>query len=271
MTDPFVKLERVSKTYETRGDDIFAVDAVSLEQSRGEFVSLLGPSGCGKSTLLLMAAGLIQRDSGRITIDGVQVEGPYTDLGIVFQEANLLDWRNVLKNLMIQAEIRGLDREIYEKRAIDLLEMVGLEGYEKRFPFELSGGMQQRVAICRALLHDPPLLLMDEPFGALDAITRDMLNLDLQDIWLESRKTILFVTHSITEAVFLSDRVVVMTPRPGRIGAIIDVDLPRPRDLAVRETPEFGTYTKTIRNLFEEWGILRRRGSLKSVMRQERS
>jgi len=143
MSEPFIRLEGVSKTYETLGDDIFAVDAVSLEQSRGEFVSLLGPSGCGKSTLLLMAAGLITHDSGRITIDGTRVERPYTDLGIVFQEANLLDWRNVLKNLMIQAEIRRLDRQVYEERAMDLLEMVGLEGYEKRYPFELSGGMQR--------------------------------------------------------------------------------------------------------------------------------
>ena len=162
-----------------------------------------------------------------------------------------------------------MDRDTYEERAMELLEMVGLAGYEKRYPFELSGGMQQRVSICRALLHDPPLLLMDEPFGALDAITRDQLNLDLQDIWLESRKTIAFVTHSITEAVCLSDRVVVMTPQPGRIGAVIDIDLPRPRDIGVRETPEFGEYIRSIRKLFEEWGIFRGRSSLKKLKRRE--
>ena len=257
MANNLVQIDRVSKTYAARRGEIFAVDDVSFDIPQGGFISLLGPSGCGKSTLLLMTAGLIPRSSGTIAINGDEVDTPYTDLGIVFQDANLLDWRNVLKNLMIQADIRGLDRKKTEARGRELLNMVGLGGYEDRYPYELSGGMRQRVSICRALVHDPPLLLMDEPFGALDALTRDQLNLDLQDMWMQSRKTVLFVTHSITEAVFLSDTVIVMTPQPGRIGATIDIDLPRPRHLSMRETPEFGAYARQIRALFEDWGVLR--------------
>lgn len=259
MSKSLVDIDRVSKTYAARKGEIFAVDDVSLDVPEGGFISLLGPSGCGKSTLLLMTAGLIPLSKGRIAINGSRVDKPYTDLGIVFQDANLLDWRNVLKNLMIQADIRGLDRQETESRGRELLNMVGLGGYEDRYPYELSGGMRQRVSICRALVHDPPLLLMDEPFGALDALTRDQLNLDLQDMWMQSRKTVLFVTHSITEAVFLSDTVIVMTPQPGRIGATIDIDLPRPRNLSMRETPEFGAYARQIRALFEDWGVLRER------------
>src|SRR5262245_54396279 len=191
----------------------------------GEFVSVVGPSGCGKSTLLLMVAGLIRITSGTITIGDIQVTKPYTDLGIVFQEPVLLDWRKVLGNVLIQAEIRkGMDKKRLRARAQELLDLVGLNGFEDRYPFELSGGMRQRVSICRALLHDPPLLLMDEPFGALDALTRDQLNLDLQSIWLGSEKTVMFVTHSISEAVFLSDRVAVFSPRPGRVVEMLDID-----------------------------------------------
>jgi NitT/TauT family transport system ATP-binding protein len=257
MTDPIIRVDAVSKTYPTRDGEIFAVDDVSLDVPNGGFISLLGPSGCGKSTLLLMIAGLLSASRGTITVDGTTVKKPYTDLGIVFQDANLLDWRSVLKNLLIQAEIRGMSAADTKSRAHRLLNMVGLDGYADRFPYELSGGMRQRVSICRALVHDPPLLLMDEPFGALDALTRDQLNLDLQDIWIESGKTVLFVTHSITEAVFLSDTVVVMTPRPGKIGKVFNIDLPRPRNYATRDSDAFGRYTKEIRGLFEEWGVLR--------------
>lgn len=257
MSETFLKIDHASKTYRTRKKgDIHAVDDVSIDIPQGSFVSLLGPSGCGKSTLLLMTAGLIPWDAGTITIDGTNVTRPYTDLGIVFQDANLLDWRSVVKNITIQAEIRNMDAAKAEASAVELLRMVGLVGYDKRLPHELSGGMRQRVAICRALLHEPRLLLMDEPFGALDALTRDQLNLDIQEIWLQTRKTVLFVTHSITEAVFLSDRVIVMTPQPGRIGADITIDLPRPRHLAVKESSEFGDYTTRIRGLFEDWGVL---------------
>ncbi len=256
MTDEHVTITDVSKIYPVRDGEIFAVDSATLGLERGGFLSLLGPSGCGKSTLLLMIAGLINRNAGEITIDGTLITKPYIDLGIVFQDANLLEWRTVMKNLMIQAEVRNLNRADAEKRSQDLLNMVGLDGYEQRYPYELSGGMRQRVSICRALVHNPPLLLMDEPFGALDALTRDQLNLDLQDIWMKSKKTIIFVTHSITEAVFLSDRVAVMTPQPGRIGAVIDIELPRPRNIQVRDDPAFTVYTKQIRSLFEQWGVL---------------
>jgi NitT/TauT family transport system ATP-binding protein len=253
-----VKIEDVTKIYQTRGEPITALSGCNLEMRPGEFVSVVGPSGCGKSTLLLMVAGLISKTAGSITIAGSEVTKPYTDLGIVFQEPVLLDWRKVLPNVMIQAELRkGLEKKTYAKRAQELLDLVGLHGFEDRYPFELSGGMRQRVSICRALLHDPPLLLMDEPFGALDALTRDQLNLDLQQIWLGSGKTVMFVTHSISEAVFLSDRVAVFSNRPGRVIETLEIDLPRPRHLSIRETPEFGTYAGEIRRVFASLGVLR--------------
>jgi NitT/TauT family transport system ATP-binding protein len=251
-------IENVSKIYETRGEPIVALQNCSLELRPGEFVSVVGPSGCGKSTLMLMLAGLIPITSGRITIGGREVTGPYTDLGIVFQDPVLLDWRKVMGNILLQVELRrGLSKKQYRERALELLELVGLQGFEDRYPFELSGGMRQRVSICRALLHDPPLLLMDEPFGALDALTRDQLNLDLQSIWLQSRKTVMFVTHSIAEAVFLGDRVAVFSGRPGQVVEVLDIDLPRPRPLSIRETPEFGRYAQEIRRVFSSLGVLR--------------
>ena len=222
----------------------------------GEFISLVGPSGCGKSTLLLALAGLTPYTSGRIAIDGKLVERPYTDIGIVFQEPFLLEWRTVLRNVMLQAEMRGLDQSLYADRAQALLDRVGLAQFKDRLPHELSGGMRQRASICRALLHDPPLLLMDEPFGALDALTRDDLNLELQDIWARSPKTVFFVTHSIGEAVLLSDRVAIMSPRPGRIAEIMSIDLQRPRGLDMRETAEFGVYARRIREVFTSLGVL---------------
>jgi NitT/TauT family transport system ATP-binding protein len=256
-SEPLVRIDKATKVYQTRSGPIHALDQLSLDIGRGEFLSIVGPSGCGKSTLLLMCAGLVPRTSGAITIDQVLVQKPYTNLGIVFQDAVLLDWRRVIENLMLQVEMRRLDKRQYLDRAHMLLRLVGLSGFERRYAFELSGGMRQRVSICRALLHDPPLLLMDEPFGALDALTRDQLNLDLQNIWLQSRKTVLFITHSITEAVFLADRVVVMSARPGKIERILKIEIPRPRRLAVRETSEFGQYVKEIRAIFSSLGILR--------------
>jgi NitT/TauT family transport system ATP-binding protein len=251
-----VEIDRVTQVFHGDEGDLTALDRVSFALAPSEFVSLVGPSGCGKSTLLLALAGLVPYTSGRIAIKGRVVDRPYTDLGIVFQEPFLLEWRTVLANVMLQAELRGLDIARYRGRAETLLDRVGLAQFKQRLPHELSGGMRQRTAICRALLHDPPLLLMDEPFGALDALTRDDLNLELQDIWLRSPKTVLFVTHSIAEAVLLSDRVVIMSPRPGRIAEIIAIDLPRPRGLALRETAAFGAYARRIREIFVALGVL---------------
>lgn len=256
----FLRIESLTKVYASRAGPVRALDNVSIDQPRGEFLSILGPSGCGKSTLLMIAAGLIPLSSGLITVKGETVEGPRTDIGIVFQSPVLLEWRTALGNVMLQAEARKLDRKVAEARARELLVSVGLGGFEDKYPHELSGGMRQRVSICRGLIHNPEHLLMDEPFGALDSLTRDQLGLDLLEIWNERRMTVLFITHSVTEAVFLSDRVVVMTPRPGRIDRIIDIDLPRPRTLAMRETPEFAGYSREILAMFLERGVLRESG-----------
>jgi NitT/TauT family transport system ATP-binding protein len=234
-----------------------ALDQVSVTERRGEFLSILGPSGCGKSTLLMIAAGLISPSSGDVAVDSTAVTKPRTDIGIVFQSPVLLEWRTALGNVMLQAEAKKLERSTAERRARELLASVGLGGFEDKYPHELSGGMRQRVSLCRALIHNPPLLLMDEPFGALDALTRDQLVLDLQQIWNELRMTVLFITHSVPEAVFLSDRIVVMTPRPGRIDRIVDIDLPRPRTLAMRDTAEFAHYSHEILEMFLARGVLR--------------
>jgi NitT/TauT family transport system ATP-binding protein len=255
---PFVQIEGVTKVYPIRGGYLHALDEVSLTIREHEFVSIVGPSGCGKSTLLLITSGLIPASTGTVTVGGKPVGAkPYTDVGIVFQRDVLLDWRTALSNILLQYEIRGLERAAGRQRALDLLRLVGLDGFGERYPGELSGGMRQRVAICRALVHDAPLLLMDEPFGALDALTREQMSIDLERIWERERKTVLFVTHSIPEAVFLSDRVVVMSARPGRIERIIDIDLPRPRRLADRESPTFAEHQREIREIFQATGVLR--------------
>lgn len=257
MTDrAHVTVDRVSKWYPTSDEPLHALDQISLEMDSGEFVAILGPSGCGKSTLILMIAGLVPYSHGDIWIDDTRISRPYTNLGVVFQQPVLLDWLDVRNNVLLQAKMRNLPARQYRQRAEELLALVGLEDFHKKRPYELSGGMRQRVAICRALLHDPPIILMDEPFGALDAITRDQLNLDLLDIWQRTGALIGFVTHSITEAVFLADRVVVMSPRPGRVETIIEIDLPRPRPLSIRETPEFAAYAQEIRGIFGRLGIL---------------
>jgi NitT/TauT family transport system ATP-binding protein len=218
---------------------------------------VVGPSGCGKSTLLKLVAGLEAASTGRLSIAGRALEGPPDKLGVVFQRDVLLDWRTILDNVLLTVELQGLPRSRYRDRAIALLQRFGLGGFEHRFPWELSGGMRQRASICRALLAEPELLLMDEPFGALDAMTRDDLNIELARIWQETRKTLLFITHSIAEAVFLSDRVVMMGKAPGNIVDVITIDLPRPRSLASRETRQFVEYVARIRHHFAELGIVK--------------
>lgn len=254
--DAVVRLDRVCKVYDTADRQVVALDYVDIEIQPSEFVSILGPSGCGKSTLLKLIAGLERPTEGAVWVNGRTIEAPATDLGIVFQEPTLLDWRRVLGNVMIQIDVRGLPRQPYEQRARELLERLGLLGFERSYPLQLSGGMRQRVSIARALVHNPPLLLMDEPFSALDALTRDRLNVDLQEIWESDRKTVVFITHNISEAVFLSDRVVVMTPSPGQVAEILNIDLPRPRRLEIRDTPAFSAFTGRIRSVFEKTGVL---------------
>ena len=250
-----IRLDGVEKTYRTRrGDVVRAVEDVTLHVAENEFVTLVGPSGCGKSTLLKLVAGLTPATRGAIRVRDETVREPFPDVGFVFQQPVLLPWRSVLDNVLFSVEMLGQPPRQYRKQAADLLELTGLGGFETKYPRELSGGMQQRVAICRALLPDPSLLLMDEPFGALDAMTREQMNVELQRIWLEKRKTVLFITHSITEAVFLADRVLVMTPRPGRIMDDLRITLARPRRLDILNTPEFGAYASRIRACFSAAG-----------------
>ncbi len=255
MAEPFIRFQDVNKVYQTKTGAVEACVDIHLDIKKSEFVAVVGPSGCGKTTLLKMLAGLVPYSSGSITIDGKRVDAPQTDVGIVFQDSIMLDWRDVLSNVMIQVDIRRMERSIYQPVAMDLLKKTGLAGFESKKPYELSGGMKQRVSICRALVHDPPLLLLDEPFGALDALTREQISMDIQHLWLEKRKTALHITHSIPEAVLLADRVVVMSPRPGRIVEIIDIDLPRPRRLD-RLPDKFNQYAGRIRDIFKSKGVL---------------
>jgi NitT/TauT family transport system ATP-binding protein len=252
-----IVVSSLEKTYATRGRaQVQALAGISLEIGAGEFITIVGQSGCGKTTLLKILAGLLQRSAGSVTLRGQPVDEPSRDIGIVFQDPVLLPWRTVFDNVMLPVVVLGLDRKTSADRAMELLGLVGLQGFEDKYPHELSGGMRQRVAIARALVHDPSLLLMDEPFGALDAMTREFMNLELLRIWKQSGKTIVFITHSIPEAAFLADRVVVMSARPGRIKEIVEVGLPRPRDLDMMASDEFGVYARRIRHLFDAKGWL---------------
>jgi NitT/TauT family transport system ATP-binding protein len=245
-----IQLENLAKTYHTqRGESIRALEDIDLEVRENEFVTLVGASGCGKSTLLKLIGGLVAPSCGTIRIRDRVLDGPHSDVGFVFQEALLLPWRSVIDNVLFSIEMLGLDRRRYRERALELLHLAGLAGFETKYPRELSGGMQQRVAICRALVHDPGLLLMDEPFGALDAMTREEMGLELLRIWEERPKTVIFVTHSIPEAILLADRVVVMTPRPGRIARMLDVQLPRPRRIDLEFDERFKAYSDEVRSL----------------------
>ena len=254
--DAFVHIENVRKVFSSRNSEVVALDGVSMKIGQGEFVSVVGPSGCGKTTLMNLVAGLEQATSGELCIQDRPVVAPVTDVGIVFQDPTLMEWRTVLGNIMLQIEVRKLRREEYYDHALELLDSLGLSKFLHAYPAQLSGGMKQRVSIARALVHRPKLLLMDEPFSALDAITRDKLNVDLQKLCLTEGITTMFITHSITDAVFLGDRVVVMTPRPGQIARSIEVGLPKPRSLAERETNNFANYAGEIRTIFETAGVL---------------
>jgi NitT/TauT family transport system ATP-binding protein len=247
---PIAKIQGLSKEFRQRGRPVLALDNIDLTIRRGEFVTIVGASGCGKTTLLNIVAGLIDPTDGTIS------RSPEADrqggIGMVFQSPVLLPWRNVLGNVLAPAEILRIDGAVARQRATALLAKTGLATFENALPYQLSGGMQQRVSICRALLSDPPLLLMDEPFGALDSLTREQMNLELQRVFIEGSKTVILVTHSIEEAVFLSDRIVAMTPRPGRIGTTIQNDLPRPRSVETYDLPLFTEYCGQIRKLIME-------------------
>jgi NitT/TauT family transport system ATP-binding protein len=257
MAGDFLRISGVSKTYAAQdGSTVHALAAIDLDIREGEFVTVVGPSGCGKSTLLRILAGLLPRSAGAVTIKGRPLAGPNRALGVVFQAPILLPWLTVLENVLVPARVQKLDMAAARARARDLLAMAELSGFENRYPTELSGGMQQRAGICRALVHDPDILLMDEPFGALDAMTRETMNEELQRIWRERRKTVLLVTHSIPEAIYLADRIVVMAPRPGHVVEVVKVDLPRPRTLEMQNTPAFGRYVSHLRGHFRAGGML---------------
>lgn len=256
----WAEMHEVSKVYRSGRNPVAAVRDVSLQVRKGEFISVVGPSGCGKSTLLSMLAGLSLPTSGEVSIHGNRVTGPYPGVGIVFQRDLLLEWLTVKQNVLFQIEMRGGRVRDYEDRAMELLAQVGLRGFESRYPSELSGGMRQRVSICRALVHDPDVLLLDEPFGALDSLTREQMNLDLQDLWIATRPTVLMITHDINEALMLSDRVLVMSARPGTVVDDIAIDVARPRDASSVVSDEMRELARGIREHFERLGVLRHAG-----------
>ncbi|WP_199229487.1 ABC transporter ATP-binding protein [Azospirillum sp. TSO22-1] len=250
MSEPLIRLRNVRKVYRTGGREFVAVSDVTMDVAEGDLVSLVGPSGCGKTTVLKILAGLHASDDGEVRIgNAASAFVPGRDVGMVFQQALLLKWRTVLQNVTLPAEILHIPRREAEARARDLLGMVGLRGFEDKYPYELSGGMQQRAAIARALVHDPKLILMDEPFGALDALTREKMNLEMLRIWEQSRKTIIFVTHSIQEAVFLGSKCAVLTAGPARMAEVFAIDLPFPRTLDLKTTDGFGQHVRRVYHL----------------------
>lgn len=259
MSDSSIVFDEVQKRFGEGSQSILALDGISFDIGREEFVSIVGPSGCGKTTLLHLTASLIAPTAGGISIDGTDVTSDdhrKSDVGLVFQQPVLLEWRTVRKNILLPIEIMSANgiietgTEDYQKVADELLKLVGLEGFGDAYPRELSGGMQQRAAICRSLIYDPPVLLMDEPFGALDALTRNEMNNELLKIWRETRKTVMFVTHDLDEAIFLSDRVVVLSARPGQIRDIVTIDLPRPRSDSTRTGDRYNRLVANIHEYF---------------------
>jgi len=251
-----IVLEGVSKTFGGNGAGVHAFGPIDLAIERGEFVSFLGPSGCGKSTLVLMIAGLLEASTGTIRINDRLIAGPQTNIGIMFQDNTLVPWRTVRGNIELQLEMRAMPLQPEQDYISSLLKAVSLDDFADRRPFELSGGMQQRAAFCQALVHRPEIVLLDEPLGKLDAMTRERIRTDLQRLWLQTRPTVAFVTHSIEEAVQLSTQVAIITPRPGRLDTVISIDLPFPRDLAVKSSPEFLGYVRMIQEIFHGYGIL---------------
>jgi NitT/TauT family transport system ATP-binding protein len=252
-----IRISHVSKTFGEDGDSPFqALKEIDMDIEPGEFISVVGPSGCGKSTLMLMVAGLLKRSHGDIVVGGKSVTKPITDVGIAFQDHLLLDFRSAMDNVMLQADIRGLPKKKIEARARELFEQLRLTPALEKYPRQLSGGMRQRVSLVRTLVHDPSVILMDEPFGALDALTRLQVRMDLEALWLRRRPTVLFITHSVEEAVGLSDRIFVMSPSPGEVVDEIDVDLPRPRPIVLGNAPEFAAYVDRIYGHFERMGVL---------------
>ena len=251
---PLIDVRDVSRVFTSAGKSVAALEHVTLAIEAGNFVSIVGPSGCGKSTLLKIISGLLPASAGRVAVNGQPVRGPLENVGMVFQAPVLLKWRSVIGNILLPVEFGRLDLVSHTERTRALIKLVGLEGFEEMYPHQLSGGMQQRASLCRALVTDPQLLLMDEPFGALDAMTRDELDLELLRIWEERKKTVLFVTHSIQEAVFLSDVVFVMSARPGRLLEQIAIDLPRPRTMEMMTDQKFGGYSLRIRALLAGTG-----------------
>lgn len=252
-----IRISNVSKSFGEDDEHPFlALKEVSVDIEAGEFISVVGPSGCGKSTLMLMVAGLLKRSRGDIVVAGKSVTKPITDIGIAFQDHLLLEFRSAIANVTLQAEIRGLPKKKIETRAMELFQQLRLTQAMNKYPRQLSGGMRQRVSLVRTLVHDPSVLLMDEPFGALDALTRLQVRMDLEALWLRRRPTVLFITHSVEEAVGLSDRVLVMSPSPGEVVEQISVDLPRPRPIVLGDAPEFGAYVDRIHRHFERMGVL---------------
>jgi len=251
-----IEISAVSHSFQTKTGSLKVLDEIQLTVADGEFVSVVGPSGCGKSTLMRIVAGLVRASSGSVRVAGLLITDPAPNVGIVFQKATLLPWRSVVGNIELQIEMRNLPKSSFAGQLKRMIALTGLSGFEKALPHELSGGMQQRVALCRALIHDPLILLMDEPFGALDAMTREAMNVELQRVWMESRKSVLFITHSISEAIFLSDRIVIMSPRPGVVAAIVEVDLPRPRNFNMVGSSSFGAAMAQVRKALDAIGTV---------------
>ncbi|KQT44571.1 ABC transporter ATP-binding protein [Aureimonas sp. Leaf454] len=252
-----ISIRNVSKIFGEGGEKPFrAMGPVDIDIPAGQFISIVGASGCGKSTLMLMVAGLMKHSTGEIACDGKRVDKPITNVGIAFQDHLLLDFRTAFENVMLHADIRGLDRKVIADRARDLFSQLRLEHAMNKYPRQLSGGMRQRVSLIRTLVHEPDIILMDEPFGALDALTRLQVRTDLEQLWLKRRPTVVFITHSVEEAVGLSDRIIVMSPSPGEVVDDIQVQLPRPRPIVLGDAPEFAAYVDRIHQHFERMGVL---------------